>query len=132
MYRLLIYSFTICWISFSCNNPTPDLSINNSEKNTDSSWALIPFIKIDSVNPIMRPGNNSFECPIRKEKIFWEQKDVFNPAIIVKDGKLFMLYRAQDKKGTSRIGLAESVDGIHFARHSEPVLFPDNDAQKKI
>lgn len=131
MNRSLIYSFIICCIIFSCNDQTQNSSINNPEKNADSSWALIPFVKIDSVNPVLIPGNNFFECPIRKEKIFWEEKDVFNPAIIVKDGKLFMLYRAQDKKGTSRIGSAESSDGIHFARHAEPVLFPDNDAQKK-
>ena len=135
MNRLPFYLFIICSIIFSCNNPTQNSSVNNSKKNTDSSWALIPFAKIDSVNPVLIPGNSSFKCPIRKEKIFWEEKDVFNPAIVVKDGKLFMLYRAQDKigkpDGTSRIGLAESIDGTHFARHAEPVLYPDNDAEKK-
>ncbi|HLY70337.1 MAG TPA: glycoside hydrolase family 130 protein [Puia sp.] len=94
-------------------------------------WALIPFVKIDSVNPILKPGNNSFECPVRNEKIYWEEKDIFNPSIVVKDGKLFMIYRAQDKDGTSRIGLAESSDGIHFVRHAGPVLYPGIDAQKK-
>src|ERR1700733_514321 len=105
MNRLYIYAFIIGCINFSCNNPTQDSATNNAENNTDRLWALIPFVKIDSVNPIMRPGNNSFVCPIRKEKIFWEQKDVFNPAVVVRNGKLFMLYRAQDKNGTSRIGL---------------------------
>jgi len=131
MKRLLFYSFIICSIIFSCNNPTANSSADNSKTNIDSSWTLTPFAKIDSVNPIMKPGNGFFKCPIRKEKIFWEEKDVFNPAIVVKDGKLFMLYRAQDKTGTSRIGLAESDDGIHFARNPEPVFYPDNDAQKK-
>lgn len=45
-----------------------------------------------------------------------------------------MLYRAQDKigkpAGTSRIGLAWSVDGMHFTRYASPVLYPDNDAYK--
>lgn len=101
----------------------------------DSSWALIPFVKADSVNPILSPGNGSFICPIRNEKVLWEEKDVFNPAIVVKDGKIFMLYRAQAKTGkpdgTSRIGLAESSDGFHFTRREEPVLFPANDDEKK-
>jgi predicted GH43/DUF377 family glycosyl hydrolase len=41
-----------------------------------------------------------------------------------------MLYRAQDKGGTSRLGYAESADGIHFTRRSEPVLSPENDYEK--
>jgi predicted GH43/DUF377 family glycosyl hydrolase len=135
MLRLLICPVVVCCICFSCNNPPADSSKNQGEKPADSSWALIPFVKIDSVNPVLKPGNGFFECPVRKEKIFWEQKDVFNPAVVVKDGKVFLLYRAQDKigkpSGTSRIGLAESSDGIHFTRHPEPVLYPDHDAEKK-
>jgi len=41
-----------------------------------------------------------------------------------------MLYRAQDKNGTSRLGYADSVDGIHFTRRSEPVLSPEKDYEK--
>ena len=33
-----------------------------------------------------------------------------------------MLYRAQDRKGTSSLGYATSDDGIHFKRRTEPVL----------
>jgi predicted GH43/DUF377 family glycosyl hydrolase len=97
-------------------------------------WALLPFVKVDSVNPILGPGTGVFTCPIWKKQISWEQKDVFNPAVVVRDNKVYMLYRAEDTvgkyAGTSRIGLAESSDGIHFTRHSEPVFFPDNDDQK--
>ncbi len=31
---------------------------------------------------------------------------------------------------TSRLGLAESADGIHFTRRAEPVFFPAEDDQK--
>ena len=41
-----------------------------------------------------------------------------------------MLYRAQDKQGTSRLGYAESSDGIHFTRRDEPVLSPTEDYEK--
>lgn len=41
-----------------------------------------------------------------------------------------MLYRAQDKAGTSRLGYAESKDGIHFTRRPEPVLAPEADYEK--
>ena len=46
-----------------------------------------------------------------------------------------MLYRAEDDYGTgigyhtSRIGLAESDDGIFFTREETPVLFPGDDSQ---
>jgi predicted GH43/DUF377 family glycosyl hydrolase len=65
----------------------------------------------------------------------WETKDVFNPAAVVKDQKIYLLYRAQDSigkpQGTSRIGIAESTDGIHFQRYGAPALFPENDRWKK-
>jgi predicted GH43/DUF377 family glycosyl hydrolase len=104
----------------------------------DSSgrWAILPFTKIDSVNPVLNPGTGSFIDPILKIKVLWEEKDVFNPAIVTRDGKIYMLYRAQDKTGkpdgTSRIGLAISSDALHFTRRVEPVLYPDNDAFKKL
>jgi predicted GH43/DUF377 family glycosyl hydrolase len=62
----------------------------------------------------------------------WEEKDVFNPAAVVRDGLVHLLYRAQDNvgrpSGTSRIGLATSRDGLQFERRATPVLYPDNDA----
>ena len=41
-----------------------------------------------------------------------------------------MLYRAQDQHGTSRLGYAESADGIHFTRRSQPVLAPEAEYEK--
>ncbi len=94
---------------------------------------LIPFTKNVDVNPCLMPNAASqFECPVRQSTIFWEEKDVFNPACIVKDDTLFLLYRAEDvvgkHSGTSRIGLAYSLDGYHFEKAPAPVLYPDNDA----
>jgi predicted GH43/DUF377 family glycosyl hydrolase len=61
----------------------------------------------------------------------WESAGTFNPAVVktAKD-KFVMLYRAQDEKGTSRLGYAESEDGIHFTRRAEPVLSPETDYEK--
>jgi predicted GH43/DUF377 family glycosyl hydrolase len=47
---------------------------------------------------------------------------VFNPAAIVKDGLVQLLYRAQGPDGRSSIGLAKSSDGVRFKRLSEPVM----------
>jgi beta-1,2-mannosidase len=100
------------------------------------SWALLPFTKVDSANPVLTPGKGRFTEPILHREIEWEEKDVFNPATVVKDGKLYLLYRAQDRighpAGTSRIGLASSTDGLHFTRAAAPVLYPDNDGEKKL
>jgi predicted GH43/DUF377 family glycosyl hydrolase len=60
----------------------------------------------------------------------WENKNVYNPAVAVRNDTLFMLYRAQDSAGCSRVGLAKSTDGIHFSREPFPVLYPGNDEYK--
>ena len=60
----------------------------------------------------------------------WESAGTFNPAVLFDDGKFIMLYRAQDTAGTSRLGYAESRDGIHFTRRPEPVLAPEADYEK--
>ena len=103
---------------------------NTTAINTDSIW-MLPFKKLDSVNPVMQPGNSTFICPVKKQLVKWESKNVYNPAVAIKDDTLFMLYRAQDSAGCSRIGLAKSVDGIHFIKYNSPVLYPDNDNYKK-
>jgi len=101
-----------------------------------TDWALLGFTKADSLNPILGPSPvGIFTDPILRQAVRWEEKDVFNPAATVKDGRVWLLYRAENKVGkfakASRIGLATSADGIHFTRQPTPILYPDNDAQKK-
>ena len=61
----------------------------------------------------------------------WESAGTFNPAVVKSaEDKYVMLYRAQDEKGTSRLGYAESEDGIHFTRRAQPVLSPETDYEK--
>ena len=118
-------------IVVACNNN----NINEKIK-TDKAWALLPFSKTDSVNPVLLPGSVlAFKCPVRNDTVRWEEKDVFNPAALVRHDTVFLLYRAEDSigkyAGTSRIGLAWSTDGLHFTKHPLPVLYPDNDSLKK-
>ena len=68
----------------------------------------------------------------------WEEYATFNPAAVVRDGRVMMLYRAEDASGemeighhTSRLGLAQSTDGLRFTRRPSPVLYPDKDAQAR-
>jgi len=133
---LLVFCLAILLLQ-ACKNSSPDSAATTTTTATvpDSSWALLPFIKIDSINPVLGPGTGIFTCPILHKPVKWEEKDVFNPAIVVKGDTLLMLYRAEDKigkyAGTSRIGLARSTDGLHFTRLSSPVFYPAGDAQKK-
>lgn len=102
---------------------------------TDTSWMLGPFIKNDDRNPVLEPDSlMQFACPVSKKLLRWEEKDVFNPAAVVRNNRINLLYRAEDKigkyAGTSRIGLATSLDGSVFRRNPMPVLYPDNDSLK--
>ena len=107
------------------------LSSCSQEKEVGVNWQLGPFEKIDNVNPILKPSSTlSFEDPIRKEPVFFEEKNVLNPTAVVKDGKVHLLYRAQDSMMTSRIGMAISSDGIHFKKEAAPVFYPDMDDLK--
>jgi len=103
----------------------------DKKSETVESWAFSGFKKIDSINPILVPTKKiSFIDPITKNKVFWEERNVFNPAAIVRNDTIFLLYRAQDQWGTSRIGLAFSLDGLHFEKRTTPVFYPDNDKYK--
>ena len=103
---------------------------------TGKAQFLVPFTKNLEFNPCLVPTTRySFTCPVRETVVYWEEKDVFNPATVVKGDTLFLLYRAEDVlgkyNGTSRIGLAFSLDGYHFQKFPEPVLYPDKDAFEK-
>lgn len=72
-----------------------------------------------SPNPIVSPQGDGFESA-----------GTFNPSVVKEDGKFVMLYRAQDRKGTSSLGYATSDDGIHFIRRAEPVMVPETSYEK--
>jgi predicted GH43/DUF377 family glycosyl hydrolase len=107
---------------------------NQAKEINDTSWAILPFMKVDSLNPILAAGDGKFFCSILKKEVNWEEKDVFNPAAVVRNDSVFLIYRAEDTigkhAGTSRLGLAISTDGLHFIRRKEPILFPDEDYMK--
>jgi predicted GH43/DUF377 family glycosyl hydrolase len=116
-----------------CAPSTPRVRAADWPKPVAKSWCLGPFVKQDS--PILEPRADSvFYCPVRQEAVRWEQKDVFNPSAVVRDGGIWLIYRAEDKvgrfNGTSRLGLANSPDGLAFSRERQPVLYPTNDCMR--
>ncbi|HVZ17535.1 MAG TPA: glycoside hydrolase family 130 protein [Terriglobales bacterium] len=72
-----------------------------------------------SESPVLSPHGNG-----------WESAGVFNPAVVKRNGEFVMLYRAQDRNGTSRLGYATSRDGVHFDSRPEPVLSPEASYEK--
>ncbi len=71
-----------------------------------------------SNTPLLRPGRD------------WSEFALFNPAAIKVGNRVALLFRAQDRNHTSRIGYAESTDGLHFRVWPEPVLSPEADYEK--
>lgn len=83
-------------------------------------WSDKPFIKYEH-NPILQPSTG------------FESKSVYNPTVIVENGKFSMLYRAEgEDTGQGAIGLAFSEDGIHFERYANnPVMVREYDYEKE-
>jgi predicted GH43/DUF377 family glycosyl hydrolase len=77
-------------------------------------WKRLP-----NDRPILSPQGEGFEAA-----------GVFNPAVVKEGEKFVMLYRAQDRNGTSRLGYAYSIDGVHFSRLPEPVMIPETAYEK--
>lgn len=91
-----------------------------------------------SITPIISPNPAAtFQDPVKGQAVSWEALHTFNPAAVVLKDKVYLLYRAEDNTGpmqigmhTSRLGLAESDDGIHFTPRLTPVFLPAHDSQQ--
>jgi predicted GH43/DUF377 family glycosyl hydrolase len=113
------------------------VSADASGQEAQQHWMLGPFEKPKGVNPILVPNATATFRPRASEPpVRWEETATFNPAAVVRNGTVYVLYRAEDATGeakigfhTSRIGLAESKDGLRFTRRAAPVLYAQNDAQ---
>src|SRR5881296_275784 len=102
-------------------------------------WTFGPFEKPKQVNPVITPSRvSTFVSPMNDSLVHWEEHATFNPAAVVRRGRVYVLYRAEDASGemqigrhTSRLGLAESEDGLRFSRRGAPVLYPAKDGQAR-
>lgn len=133
MQSKLIPLFVFMWL-LSCTSPGTNAP--NAGNPDSTNWTLGPFTKQDSANPVLVPDTAAaFKDPILNKQVKWMEKDVFNPAAVVRNDTVFLIFRAEDKigkyAGTSRIGLAWSTDGLHITKYPTPVFYPDNDAQKR-
>ena len=74
------------------------------------AWAIGPFVRYGG-NPLLRPQGDG-----------WESRNTYNPGVLFDEGRFRMLYRGQGKPVTSRVGYAESPDGVTFTRNVEPLI----------
>ena len=75
-----------------------------------AAWLIGPFTRPATGNPVIAPNPEStFTDPILKAPVQWEALHTFNPAAIVRKGKIYVLYRAEDDSGAMEIG------GTHIA-----------------
>ncbi len=108
-------------------------TMNEHPKPVMKSWAMGPFTRpVDC--PILKPTSGLvFDCPLKRQPVRWAENHAFNPAAIVYQGKVHLLFRAEDGRGdeigsyTSRIGHAVSQDGVTMEVQSAPVLYPAPD-----
>ena len=127
----------LCW-SIQAQSYCNSIGMDNINKRQVKNWVVGPFIRPLGVNPVLCPEPTVFHCPMTKQPVKWEESDVFNPAATVRGDKIVVLYRAEDNsaqgigKRTSRIGYAESTDGIRFKRYKSPVLFPAVDGFENL
>jgi predicted GH43/DUF377 family glycosyl hydrolase len=81
-------------------------------------WPFGPLVRASSEHVLGPQGDG------------WESAGTFNPSVVAHEGAIVMLYRAQDRSGTSRLGYATSSDGLRFTRRPEPVLSPEAEYEK--
>jgi len=121
-----VLNLIVATVLLSCNNIQ---KIDKPVLADAENWVMVGFEKADTINPILHPSAlQTFNCPVSKKEVRWEERNVLNPSAVVKDDKVFLIYRAQDNEMTSRIGLAVSDDGLHFIKQPEPVFYPAADS----
>jgi beta-1,2-mannosidase len=84
--------------------------------------AAIPAISADHIRITAQRLSNE---PLLGPSHHWSEFGLFNPTAIRTGDKTVLLFRRQDRNHISRIGYAESADGLHFKVRPEPVLSPE-------
>src|SRR5271157_3985436 len=59
------------------------------------SWGLGPFVRDEGADFIMTDAHSVFPCPARKSIVHWEDQAILCAAAVVKDNKVYILYRAE-------------------------------------
>lgn len=101
--------------AYTSSHP-PQINTNSTQNEANYTAPYFPLLNFTPSphNPILAPNKGSG----------WESAYLYNPAAILLDEKIFLLYRAQNESLVSAIGLAWSHDGWNFTRYTKPVVQP--------
>ena len=72
-------------------------------------------------NALLKHRENPIISPKKEHE--WESWQTFNPAALLADGKVHLLYRAIGSDGISRLGYASSKDGAHIDERLDKPVF---------
>lgn len=108
-------------VTVACGSQKKDQMVEAvSETASETAWCLDGFVRPACVNPVIKPLPTKFYCPMREDSVAWEESDTFNPAATIYNGKMVVMYRAEDNSAQgigsrpSRLGYATSTDGIRI------------------
>lgn len=84
-----------------------------------STTLPLPFsskLKMIGINKLNKHRENPIISPDQSKGKEWMNEGVFNPAAIVLNNKVHLLFRAVGNDGVSRVGYSSSYDGLNFDR----------------
>src|SRR5215218_8746798 len=93
--------FVLVLLCTACSSVQKNAMLKSSGNNNPlPSWAFGGFVRPAGLNPVISPNSSSkFEDPMSGKVVDWESNDTFNPGATIKDGKVVLLYRSEDKSG---------------------------------
>ena len=94
--KVYTYIYCILTIAFlalavSCTGSNQKVTEKQALKNQEAkSWTLGPFVKLYDQNPILTPSPElTFIDPVSCNAVAFEEKNVLNPAAVVKDSMVY-------------------------------------------
>lgn len=73
----------------------------------------------------VRSPNEPIIVPRTDNPHWWERNGIFNAGATEYKDQIILIYRAYDDDRISRLGLANSRDGVHFTLHDHPIIDTD-------
>lgn len=80
----------------------------------------------------IRSPDHPILLPRKDDVHWWERNGIFNAGVTTYKDQIILLYRAYDDFRISRLGLANSQDGVHFERYDHPAIDtnPDDEFER--
>jgi predicted GH43/DUF377 family glycosyl hydrolase len=106
---------TVCAVAtLSLKGLLEFITLRDCEEHAHDASEPVQFERFEG-NPLIEPTHNGN----------WESKYTLNPTAIYDDGKVHIIYRAQDDNDTSVMGYATSEDGFRLTEKlDEPIYVP--------